>query len=218
MLAALYRDTHAAQAVNAVLRQALTAALARLPQRCGVRILEIGAGTGGASAAVLPGLDAARTEYVLTDISTAFTRQAETRFADYPFVQYATLDIEEDPLAQGFTLHDYDIVIASNVLHATEALTQTLQHVRRLLAPGGVLMLLEGTAAQYWVDLVFGMTSGWWRFQDSHLRAAHPLLSGDQWCDLLRASDFQHATSINCTPIHQAVVMAQATPEPEPTE
>lgn len=212
-LGALYRDTDGARVVNAVLRQSLVTALVRLPRRCGVRIIEIGAGTGGASAAILPALDPTRTEYVFTDISAAFTRQAETTFADYPFVQYATLDIEHDPHAQGFTLHDYDIVVASNVLHATEELSQTLQHARQLLAPGGMLVLLEGTAAQRWVDLVFGMTSGWWRFRDTHLRASHPLLSGDEWCAVLHAGGFQHATSIDCPPIHQAVILAQAAPQ-----
>ena len=209
-LAALYRDPPGAQAVGAVFRLALSSALDRLPQRCGVRILEIGAGTGGASSFLLPHLSAQRTEYIFTDISPAFTLQAQTTFAQYPFIQYQTLDIEKDPQAQGFKLHDYDIVIASNVLHATENLAQTLKHTRSLLAPGGLLLLLEGTAPQNWIDIIFGMTSGWWRFSDKQLRPSHPLLPGQAWCDVLQASGFQQATSIDCTPIHQSIIIAQA--------
>ena len=80
-LAALYRLTPGAQVVNTVLRQGILTVLRRLPQRCGVRLLEIGAGTGGATAALVPYLPGARTEYVFTDISAAFTRRAEAMFA-----------------------------------------------------------------------------------------------------------------------------------------
>src|SRR5262249_34214844 len=48
--AAVYRDTHAARLLNEVMREALAAALAQVPARRGVRILEIGAGTGGTTA------------------------------------------------------------------------------------------------------------------------------------------------------------------------
>ncbi|HEY4974776.1 MAG TPA: methyltransferase, partial [Steroidobacteraceae bacterium] len=214
-LSALYRRTPAAQALNTVLRQGLLAALARLPQRSGVRILEIGAGTGGSSASLLPHLGAARTEYVFTDISSAFIKQAEVMFADYPFVQYQTLDIERDPEAQGFASHGYDFVLASNVLHATEDLARTLAHTRRLLAPGGMVLLLEGTDPQRWVDLTFGMTSGWWRFRDKQLRPSHPLLSAQQWRELLDAYGFQQAGSAECAPIHQSVILARADAKPD---
>jgi len=209
-LAALYRDPPGAQAVGAVFKQALLSALEPLPQRSGIRILEIGAGTGGASSFLLPHLAAYRTEYVFTDISPAFTLQAQATFAAYPFIEYKTLDIEKDPQAQGFKRHDYDIIVASNVLHATEDLAQTLKHTRSLLAPGGLLLLLEGTAPQNWIDIIFGMTSGWWRFNDKHLRPSHPLLSGQSWCDALQASGFQQTGCIDCAPIHQSIIMAQA--------
>jgi NADPH:quinone reductase-like Zn-dependent oxidoreductase/SAM-dependent methyltransferase/acyl carrier protein len=208
-LAALYRDPPGAQAVGAVFRQALLAAIEALPQRSGIRILEIGAGTGGASSFLLPHLPAQRSEYVFTDISPAFTLQAQTTFAAYPFIEYQTLDIEKDPREQGFKLQDYHIVVASNVLHATEDLAQTLKHTRSLLAPGGLLLLLEGSAPQNWIDLIFGMTSGWWRFNDKQLRPAHPLLSGPAWCEALQAAGFQQTDCIDCPPIHQSIIIAQ---------
>jgi acyl transferase domain-containing protein/acyl carrier protein len=209
-LAALYRDTPGAVAVNAVLRQALLTAIGRLPRRCGLRILEIGAGTGGASSALLPHLPVGRTDYVFTDISPAFTRQAQESFAAYPFIRYATLDIEKDPSAQGFDAQAYDIVVASNVLHATEDLATVLRHVHGLLAPGGLLLLLEGTAPQRWVDLVFGMTDGWWRFTDRSLRPSHPLLSEQRWVETLESAGFRQAAAIGCTPIHQSLIVARA--------
>ncbi|MFM8331206.1 MAG: polyketide synthase dehydratase domain-containing protein, partial [Candidatus Methylumidiphilus sp.] len=134
-LAALYRDTPGAQAVSVVLRQALLSVVNSLPSCAGLRILEIGGGTGGASSALLPHLPAGRSEYVFTDISAAFTRQAQDTFAAYPFIRYATLDIEKDPAAQGFEAQAYDIVVASNVLHATVDLAATLRHVTACWPP-----------------------------------------------------------------------------------
>src|SRR5205823_225165 len=51
-------------------------------------------------------------------------------------------------------------------------------------------ILVEGTAPQAWVDLIFGMTKGWWKFDDVDLRRSHPLLSRNSWIDLLRSEGF----------------------------
>ena len=64
-----------------------------------------------------------------------------------------SLDIERDPTVQGFDNRHFDVVIAANVLHATRDLRETFRHVRRLLAPQGLLVLLEILERQRWVDL-----------------------------------------------------------------
>src|SRR5690606_817174 len=84
-----------------------------------LRILEIGAGTGGTSAAVLPALPPNGVSYTFTDVSDFFLGRAQERFAAYPFINYALLDIEQDPAEQGFPSHGFDLIIAANVLHAT---------------------------------------------------------------------------------------------------
>ena len=48
----------------------------RLPDDRKLRILEVGAGTGGTTAHVLPLLPADRTEYLFTDVSPLFTARA----------------------------------------------------------------------------------------------------------------------------------------------
>jgi len=152
-----------------------------------IRILEIGAGTGGTTAHLLPHLQ--NVEYVFTDVSPLFLAKAQERFRDYSFVRYELLDIEQSPASQGFQ-QPFDLVIAANVLHATADLRQTLTHVRELLAPGGELILLEGTQSLTWLDLIFGLTEGWWKFTDRDLRPHHPLLAADQWQALLAESGF----------------------------
>ena len=70
-----------------------------------VMTLEVGAGTGGTASSVLPVLDGACEWYVNTDVSDVFLRQARVRFAAFGFVEYALLNIDADPLLQGFALH-----------------------------------------------------------------------------------------------------------------
>ncbi len=195
-VAKFYQNSPVLQVMNTLLQKAIRLALEHLPKRRVVRILEIGGGTGGTTSYILPYLDPDRTEYVFTDLRTLFITQAQQRFRDYSFVDYQVLDIEKDPLSQGLGSHQYDLVVAANVLHATLNLHQTLEHVQHLLAPGGMLLLLEDNAPMRWADLVFGLTNDWWRFADSDLRPNYPLLSERRWLELLLELGFQDAVTI----------------------
>ncbi|MET9925946.1 MULTISPECIES: amino acid adenylation domain-containing protein [unclassified Streptomyces] len=158
----------------------------------GIRLLEIGAGTGSTSERVfarLTGRDIA--EYRYTDISKAFLIDAERRFADHvPYVSFSTLDVEREPGAQGLTTGHYDIVIANNVLHATQDIVQAVRHARALLRPGGVLVLNELARNDWWSHLTFGLLDGWWRFTDGRRIQGGPALSSDAWREVLRQCGF----------------------------
>ncbi|BAU16015.1 beta-ketoacyl synthase (plasmid) [Leptolyngbya sp. NIES-3755] len=207
----LYQHAPAAQVMNRWVQQTIAEAVNNLPNGRQIRILEIGAGTGGTTAQVLPSLPTAQTDYWFTDVSRLMTATAEQKFHNYPFVRYGVLDIEQDPQSQGFASQQFDIVLAANVLHATADLQQTLKHVRQLLAPGGLLILLEGTQPQRSLDLVFGLTEGWWKFTDRSLRPDYPLLSQGRWCELLESTGFAEVRTIEPEgiPVHQAVIVAQ---------
>jgi acyl transferase domain-containing protein len=190
---ALYRDSPSAQAFNALVREAVSELVGKSLPGGKIRVLEIGAGTGGTSSAVLPVLPPGRTEYSFTDISNAFLVRAREKFADFPFLRFQLLDIERDPQAQGFVPGAFDLVIAANVLHATADMRKTLRHVRSLLAPGGSLLLLEGTRTERWVDLTFGLTEGWWKYTDLDLRPSGPALSTEAWRRVLGETGFTSA-------------------------
>ncbi len=186
----LTQDSPAAQAFNELVARAIEAALAKLPKDRVARVIEIGAGTGGTTTAVLARLSGTQVEYLFTDVSQLFLAKAQQKFKGGERTRFAILNVEETPRSQGFEEHSFDVVLAANVLHATKDLRETLSNVRRLLAPGGLLVLFEGTSAQRWVDLTFGLTEGWWRFQDHDLRTSHPLLSRPAWISLLQESGF----------------------------
>jgi pyochelin synthetase len=167
------------------------------PQGRKIRILEIGAGFGITTVYLLPCLPADLTEYVYTDISPYFLQEAEAKFAAYPNVSYGLLDIEQDPHTQGYDWHDFDIVIASNVLHATARIAETLRHIRSLLKPHGLLLLLEATRFSPLLDLTMGLQQGMDRFEDTELRPSHPLLTRDLWHEVLKKGGFTASVILN---------------------
>ncbi|KAL6149589.1 hypothetical protein ACJQWK_02678 [Exserohilum turcicum] len=124
------------------------------------RILEIGAGTGGTTAKLLGNTRYAT--YTFTDISAAFFPAARSRFAAHANLVFRTLDITSDPVAQGFLPASFDLIVASNVLHATPSLRGTLANVRKLLHPCGKLLLEELCGETKYSNIVTGVLSGWW--------------------------------------------------------
>ncbi len=187
----LYLRAPVARAANQMLSEAVRTLVAALPPGRRLRLIEIGAGTGSATAAVLPELPEGRFDYMYTDISAGFFSEAEARFGDGGgCIEYRPLDIEKDPIEQGFDLHGYDIAIASNVLHATRYLEETLAHCRKLLAPSGHLVALENLRGLGWMDLTFGQLDGWWRFADD-FRPHHALASPAVWRRALGNTGFE---------------------------
>ncbi|KAH8680684.1 type I polyketide synthase [Xylariales sp. PMI_506] len=166
----------------------------------GAQVLEIGAGTGGGTKWVLDAFSARAEQaglpgtllgsYTFTDISSGFFPAAKDRFSSWQgLFKFQELDIEKDPVAQSFAEGQYDLVVASLVLHATKNLYETLVNVRKLLKPGGKLILLETTKDRLDMQLVFGPLPGWWR-GDTDGRQMSPNISVQAWGDLLHRAGF----------------------------
>ncbi|MGH7030390.1 MAG: beta-ketoacyl synthase N-terminal-like domain-containing protein, partial [Stellaceae bacterium] len=186
---AFYETSPYARTVNGLLETAAGRLAAALPRGRVLRVLEIGAGTGGATGAVLAALPRAGRHYVFSDISQAFLGAGAAKFAGAQ-IETRLFDLDRSPGEQGFAAASFDVVLAANVLHATRDLAQSLAHIGELLAPDGVLLLVESTERRRWVDIVFGLTDGWWRFADTARRPDHPLISARQWRELLGECGF----------------------------
>ena len=133
-----------------------------------LKILEIGAGTCATTHAILPviagplGNQARFSKYVCTDISTGFFDGARQLLEPWvSLLQFEQLDIEFDPREQGFAEAEFDLIIASIVLHATKSMENTLRNVRQLLKPSGSLLLIEQTVMNL-RTFMYGTLPGWW--------------------------------------------------------
>ncbi|OBT53233.1 hypothetical protein VE04_06888 [Pseudogymnoascus sp. 24MN13] len=154
-----------------------------------LRILEIGAGTGGTTSILLPALAQLDVPlvYTMTDISPSLVTQASSTFKQYPFVEFKVVDIEKEPPRE--LQSNQHIVLGSNVVHATADLQCSLRNVNKLLRPDGFLIFHELTTQMLWADVVFGLFEGWWRFRDGR---GHALQSRQAWAKTLKSAGFNH--------------------------
>ena len=185
----LYESGTMARYFNSIAAAAIANVAASIAPRRNARILEIGGGTGGTTHATLPLLPANQVEYWFTDLSELFLARARAKFNAYPFVSYSIFDLDRALEEQGIGGGQFDVILAANVVHAARDLTAALARMRRLLAPGGILVLLETTCHHGWFDMTTGLIEGWQHFEDRE-RQDHPLLKPEQWQSLLKRSGF----------------------------
>lgn len=161
-----------------------------------MKCLEIGGGTGGATGPILNALGgnngryAQFKSYTFTDISSGFFAEAEEKFKEWDgLIDYKRLNIEEDPVTQGFGEGEYDLVVAASVLHATTNIDRTLSHTRKLLKPGGRLILVEISNILNQAFILFGCLPGWWMSEESY-RQWGPTMDQPMWEDALKRAGF----------------------------
>ncbi|MFB4315180.1 L-histidine N(alpha)-methyltransferase [Actinomadura sp. 21ATH] len=174
---------------NRLMRELVAEIAERFPADRPLRVLEVGAGTGGTTAVLLDALPPERTHYTYTDISSAFFARARQRFADHDFLHYRPLDLNRNPLDQDFVAGSYDLVIAANMLHATDDLKATLRRIAHLLADGGQLLVLESHEPALLAPF-YGLLTSFWGTTDTGLRPDHPLLPHGDWAEVLHDCDF----------------------------
>ena len=159
-----------------------------------MKILEIGAGTGGTTSNIIPHLKSIYGErmygsYKYTDVSAGFFVAAKERFKAVSGLEYAILDISQDPILQGFEAESFDLIVATNVLHATPNLRETLSNVRKLLHPRGRLFLQELAPSTKWINYVTGVLPGWWLGVEDG-RVTEPYVEPERWDKELKSAGF----------------------------
>jgi acyl transferase domain-containing protein/NADPH:quinone reductase-like Zn-dependent oxidoreductase/SAM-dependent methyltransferase/acyl carrier protein len=184
--------SHWLAAISAAVREAARV----LAEGRGLRILEVGAGTGGLASQLLPTLERGLHSYVFTDVSAGFFSAAMQKLAAFPEVETKIFDLEKPFAEQDFQPGSFDLIVGTNVLHAVANVRAALRNLHELLTPGGSLVFMDLATPQLWTEAVFGLTSGWWRFTDHELRSMHPLLARSKWEELLRETGFDETASI----------------------
>lgn len=154
-----------------------------------LHILEVGAGTAGTSAQIIPMLAqlGVPVRYTVTDISSSLVAAARRRFRQYDWVQYRVLDLEKPVPTE--LLESQHIVLATNCVHATRDIVETAGRLREMLRPDGALIMLEMTQSLVWVDLIFGLLEGWWQFEDGR---SHALVPASRWKETLLRAGYGH--------------------------
>ena len=209
-----YYNRLAAIGVTAYIEDRLARAAPDIP----IRILEIGAGTGGTSQAVLEAMAAFKDQvtYDYTDISLRFLQHGRNRFKKYPFIRFKPLDIEKDPVAQGYPPAHFDLIVAANVLHATRCIRQTISNAKRLLKTNGWLLLNEVTDTFEFATLTFGLMEGWWRYEDDVDRlTGGALISAPMWEQVLKEEGFGSVAFLGKSqiPVTQHIIIAESNGE-----
>ncbi|ROW15153.1 hypothetical protein VPNG_03110 [Cytospora leucostoma] len=194
LLAHYYEKAIGMSAYSQYLARAVKQIVHKYPH---MHILEIGAGTGGATKGIFGSIGRAFASYTFTDISSGFFGAANAVFADRTDQMiFKVLDISQDPQEQGFADHSYDMIVASMVLHATPKLKNTMRNVRRLLKPGGYLVVLEGNESHaFRIGAIFGAFPGWWLGADDG-RTLSPCIDICHWDELLRDSGFSGCDTV----------------------
>lgn len=153
----------------------------------GISILEIGGGFGGTTTPLVKLLGAVdcQVSYTFTDVSPKLVKSAKATFSMHSWMDFQTLNLEDDPLPslQG----KYDIVLGTNVLHATSDVVKTCSRIHSLLRDDGIMALSEVTRKIDWYDIVFGLLEGWWCFKDDR---DYPLQPTEFWLQCLEDAGF----------------------------
>ena len=150
------------------------------------RIMEVGAGFGGTTKALVQALSQTNlpVEYIYTDISPMLVKNARRKMSSsYPLMSFRTFNLEDEKIPDDL-VGNYDLVISTNCIHATSNKTTSLRRIRKLLRPNGCVILSEVTCIFDWYEIVYGLLDGWW------LASEYPLQPAETWMKYFKDAGF----------------------------
>ncbi|KAF9880614.1 hypothetical protein CkaCkLH20_01656 [Colletotrichum karsti] len=163
--------------------------------RPSLRVLELGATTAQLTSSLLndlslPNGGSLYFKYTFTDPSPTALAAAKKQFQPQERMDFRVLDIAKNPAEQDFKDDEkYDLIVATNIVHATPSLSASLANIRTLLAPGGRLLLQELHTESKWVNCILGLLDDWWVGRDDG-RPNEPYVSPERWEAELKGAGF----------------------------
>ncbi|MDR2489744.1 MAG: SDR family NAD(P)-dependent oxidoreductase [Desulfovibrio sp.] len=166
--------------------------LALRERRAGQRlnILQVARNSSSLLSQVLPHIqalgDSAACRYVAAEKSAEAAEAAALLFDNLPWIEFTTLDLEEPtPTHQGA----YHLILISYSLYEYENIASALKGCLGMLAPGGVLCLLEHSADAF-TDYVFGAAPWWWKASRERTLPVSLLQPREFWEEQMLAAGF----------------------------
>ncbi|KAI1173654.1 hypothetical protein F4777DRAFT_589726 [Nemania sp. FL0916] len=172
--------------------------------RPNLRILELGTGFNPVANGhhwdklVRPSGDELYSKYVYVEAIPAMTLHLQERFKGNKTanLEFATLDARHDPDEQGFEHSDFDLVIANVASHMLPSISHWLANVKKLLRPGGRLLVQQPREGLDWTKYVLGTLPEWWCGTEDG-RSDEPYVHPDRWRLEMTAAGFNRVRGVS---------------------
>jgi ubiquinone/menaquinone biosynthesis C-methylase UbiE len=175
-----------------------------------IRVLEIGGGTGSATAALLDRLKENNLtnrigEYIFSDVSPVFLRMGNRRIMDSApddlKYELKRLDFDKPLVLQGIKGNDIDAVYGVNTLHVAKNLSQALKNIHQVIKSGGMLVISECCRPHkdylLFQEVIFNLLDNYVSVElDSNLRPVSGFLDYDHWKASLLDAGFRNVEAI----------------------
>ncbi|SET42771.1 pyochelin synthetase [[Clostridium] polysaccharolyticum] len=184
---AAYKDNIVSRCMNKAVIEMITAiAKDFVKQYPGkeFRLLEVGAGVGGVSIDLIEALNKYPVKYLYTDISRSFLNEAQERFADKPWVEFALYDINEDYWNQNIAASSFDVILCNNVLHNANDELRVLKQFKEMSKPNGYVAVLDATGRNYTLLTSMEFHNGLNGVEDFRSEREQVFLSSAQWLSM----------------------------------
>ncbi|CQR73880.1 Tyrocidine synthase 3 [Sporomusa ovata DSM 2662] len=156
-----------------------------------LRVLEIGTRAGSATSSLVSLLPAGRGGYLYADESSFFTDRIRQKLGGRAPLEYGLFDMNKTPLQQGYEPHSFDVIIADNTLHRARNIETTLEYLKEILAPGGLLVFIESTRNRRLMLTTVGFfEDGFSHLEDDRKTNHLPLITAEKWCKILDEKGF----------------------------
>jgi len=179
--------------MNLALRDILGEIVSDWPANRRLRILEVGGNDTEISQQILPVLPTEQCDYVYINQDESLLLKAGFNLEDWDFVDTQLLDLSQELIEENLpvNLASFDIVIVANTLYRSDDCAKSQKNIEKLLAPKGVLLMLERESDRF-MDMTFGLQNDWWVHSTVETGAIPLLMTANAWRSELKETGFEH--------------------------